>query len=176
MRKANATIYAAAALGLCFMIPQGAAASPATPDMGKTYTQAAKGGIVVSVRFGRGHAVGMGRVGGFRTMGGRQFGLGRGIGYGRNVYFGGRGLRSGYYGLGSGIGYGYGRRAFVHRRVFDGGFAPDYGLGLGWGWPVGIGLGLGVAATDWGLGGGWGYPNYYGGGYPAYYGGGGCGW
>ncbi len=72
MRKANATIYAAAALGLCFMSPQGAAASPAMPDMGKTYTQAAKGGNLVPVRFGRGRAVGVGRVG--RIGGVRHFG------------------------------------------------------------------------------------------------------
>ena len=183
MRKANVTIYAAAALGLCLMSPQGAAASPAMPDMGKAYTQAAKGGNLVPVRFVRGHAVGIGRVGGFRAMGVRHYGIGHGFGYGgvRRAYWGGRGLRGGYYGLGRGLGYGYARRAYwggrgIRRGVY-GGWGPGYGLGLGWGWPVGLGLGLGVAATDWGFGGGWGYPGYYGGYAPAYYGGGGCyGW
>jgi hypothetical protein len=179
MRKANATIYAAAALGLCLMSPQGAAASPAMPDMGKTYTQAAKGENLVLARFVRGRAAGVGRVGRFGAVGVRHYGLGRGLGYGygRRAYLGGRGLRGGYYGLGRGLGYGYGRRAYWGGGGgYYGGWGPEYGLGLGWGWPLGLGLGLGVAATDWGLGAGWGYPSYDGGAYPAYYGGGGCAW
>ena len=90
MRKANATIYAAAALGLCLMSPQGAAASPAMPDMGKTYTQAAKGENLVLARFVRGRAVGVGRVGRFGAVGVRHYGLGRGLGYGdgRRAYLG----------------------------------------------------------------------------------------
>ena len=67
MRIANATIYAAAALGLCLMSPQGAAASPAMPDMGKAYTQAAKGGNLTLARFGgRGHIAGVGHFRGNR--------------------------------------------------------------------------------------------------------------
>lgn len=190
MRKANATIYAAAALGLCFMIPQGAAASPAMPDMGKAYTQTAKGGNLTLARFGGGHFGGAGHFGGvghfggarFGAVGVRHYGLGRGLGYGygRRAFWGGRGLRGGYYGLGRGLGYGYGRRAYLGGRGLRGGYYggwdSGYGLGWGWGWPVGLGLGLGVAATDWGFGAGWGYPGYYGGAYPAYYGGGGCAW
>ena len=170
MGKANATIYAAAALGLCLMSPHGAAAAPATPDMGKAYTQAAKGENLVLARY-------IGRVGyrRFGAVGVRHYGIGHGLGYGhvRRAYWGGRRLHGGYYGLGRGLGYGY-RRAYWGG---GGGWGPGYGLGLGWGWPVGLGLGLGVAATDWGFGGGWGYPGYYGGYAPAYFGGGGCyGW
>ena len=66
MGKANATIYAAAALGLCLMSPHGAAAAPATPDMSKAYTQAATGGNLTLARFGRGG--GMGHVGGFHRF------------------------------------------------------------------------------------------------------------
>jgi hypothetical protein len=183
MRIANATIYAAAALGLCLMSPQGAAASPAMPDMGKAYTQAAKGGNPTLVRFGRG---GMGHVGGvghfrgtrFGAVGVRHYGIGRGFGYAgvRRGYW-----RGGYYGLGRGFGYAGVRRAHWRgpgwRGGYYGGWGPGYGLGWGWGWPVGLGLGLGVAATDWGFGGGWGYPGYYRSYAPAYYGGGGCyGW
>ncbi len=57
MRKANATIYAAAAvLGLCLMSPYGAAAAPATPDLGKAYIQTAKGEDLIQVRHVRHHA------------------------------------------------------------------------------------------------------------------------
>ncbi len=171
MGKANATIYAAAALGLCLMSPHGAAAAPATPDMGKAYTQAANGenslvarplyrpGWLSPVR-GRGRAPLWHRTR-FRLRPRTPRLLGRPR------------LHGGYYGLGRGLGYGY-RRAYWGG---GGGWGPGYGLGLGWGWPVGLGLGLGVAATDWGFGGGWGYPGYYGGYAPAYFGGGGCyGW
>jgi hypothetical protein len=189
MRIANATIYAAAALGLCFMSPQGAAASPATPDMGKAYTQAAKGGNPTLVRgggghFGGGHMGGVGHFGGarFGAVGARHYGIGRGFGYAgvRGAYWRGAGWRGGgYYGIGRGFGYGGVRRAYWRgpgwRGGYYGGWGPGYGLGWGWGWPAGLGLGLGVAATDWGFGGGWGYPGYYRS--PAYFGGSGCyGW
>ena len=154
MRKANATIYAAAALGLCFMIPQGAAASPATPDMGKAYTQAAKGGNLTLARFGRGGAVAVGRVGrfgGMRHFGGvgrfgavgvRHYGLGRGLGYGygRRAYWGGRGLRGGYYGLGRGFGYGHARRAYWGGRGLRGWLLWRMGSRIR-SWP-GAGVGL----------------------------------
>ena len=138
MRIANATIYAAAALGLCLMSPQGAAASPAMPDMGKAYTQAAKGGNLTLVRLGHiGHIGGVGRVGvgRFGAVGVRHYGLGRGLGYGgvHRAYWRGRVLRGGYYGLGGGLGYGYARRAYwggrgIRRGVY-GGWGPGYGLG-----------------------------------------------
>jgi hypothetical protein len=55
MRKANATIYVAAALGLCLMSPSGAAPL-AAPDLGKAYVQTAKSENLVPVRHVRHHA------------------------------------------------------------------------------------------------------------------------
>ncbi len=56
MRKANATIYVAAALGLCLMSPNGAAAAPPAPDLGKAYVQTAKSENLVQVRHVRHYA------------------------------------------------------------------------------------------------------------------------
>ena len=158
MRKTNVAIYAAAALGLCLMSPNGASAFPAADGAGKAYTQTVTGkNAVIPVRCA--WRWGHGGWGG-RGWGGRGYGFGRGIGW-----------RGGY-----GLGRGFGWRGAGWRGGYYGGYGGygGYGLGLGWGWPLGLGLGVGAAATDWGWGG---YPGYYGGGYyPAYYGGAGCGW
>ena len=58
MLRTNATIYAAAAaLSLCLMSPNGAAAVPAAPDLGKAYVhQTAKAGNLLQVRYRKRYA------------------------------------------------------------------------------------------------------------------------
>ena len=139
MRKTNVAIYAAAALGLCLMSPNGASAFPAADGAGKAYTQTVTGkNAVVPVRWGGAMAVGAAGVGEAAAMaldaasdGAVQAGaVAMALDAARMARCRWRG---GYYG-----GYGgYG----------------GYGLGLGWGWPLGLGLGVGAAATDWGWGG-----------------------
>src|SRR5208337_903592 len=114
MRKTNVAIYAAAALGLCLMSPNGASAFPAADGAGKAYTQTVTGkNAVVPVRWV-----------GHRGWGGRGYGFGRGIGWR------GAGWRGGY-----GFGRGFGWRGAGLRGGYYGGYG-GYGLGLGWGWPL----------------------------------------
>jgi hypothetical protein len=138
MRKTNVAICAAAALGLCIMMPEGTAAFSAGADPGKVYSQvAADENGVTEVRFRGARVRGAGVRGvGFRGVGFRGAGW-RGVGWRRG--FRGAAFRRRGFGWGRPIGLGVGIAAADRGYGGYGGYYPAAygggcfgGCGCGW--------------------------------------------
>ena len=138
MQKVHIAACAAAALGLCLISPNGAAAVPAAPESGKIYNQVTKGDNgLIQVRAYGGFRGGGIRGGGIRGGFGHGFGgIRGGVGVGR-VGFHRAGFHGGRWG-GRWHGAGW-HRAGWRRGYWGGGWD---GLGA-WPWPSSNGLGCG---------------------------------